>query len=95
MNLSELQIQIDDLKLMLLEPKIFIKSYFEDLINQLDIQTTKFQIEKDEELKNIMRLQEFSKRCIKEFTEGTKEYIEEVDNWRPKILKELNKADNS
>lgn len=42
MNLTELQKKVDDLKIMLLEPKLFIKDYFGDLINELDIRTTKF-----------------------------------------------------
>ena len=44
MELQEFKIQVEDLKLILLNPKLFINKYFEDLINQLDIHTINFEI---------------------------------------------------
>lgn len=58
MNSTELQSQVEDLKLMLLEPKLFVKNYFGDLINQFDIQITKFEIEKNKQIKEIKNWRE-------------------------------------
>lgn len=73
MNLSELKSQVEDLKLMLLEPKLYVKKYFEDLINQLDIQTIKFKIKKE----------------TGDSKDNSSKINEDVENWRQLIKKEL------
>ena len=60
---------------MLLEPKLYVKKYFEDLINQLDLQTTKFQIENYKKTKEKDR----------DRNEVSTNIIEESENWRQLI----------
>lgn len=43
MQLSEIKNQVKDLQLILIQPKLFITNYFDDLINQVDIQILKFE----------------------------------------------------
>ncbi len=47
MNNAELKLQIEELKLLFSNPKLFIKNYFGDLINEFDIRTTKYEIEQE------------------------------------------------
>lgn len=57
MNSTELKIQIENLRFMLLEPKLIITRYFESLINQLDVKTTKFEIaqtQKNDDTKKVL-----------------------------------------
>ncbi len=44
MNKTELKNQIEEL---FSKPKLFIKNYFGDLINELDIRTTQYEIEEE------------------------------------------------
>ena len=46
MNSNLIKNQVENLKLMLLSPKLFITKYFDELINQVDIETIKYQIER-------------------------------------------------
>lgn len=63
MELTDLKSQIEDLKLILLDPKLFIIKYFEDLTNQLDIRTTEFEI-KENSSENIDKVNDWRQRII-------------------------------
>ena len=50
MNSNLIKNQVENLKLMLLSPKLFITKYFDELINQVDIETIKYQIERKDDV---------------------------------------------
>lgn len=83
MNFTELKSQVEDLKLMLLEPKLYVKKYFEDLINQLDLQTTKFQIEKDRDRNEV------STNIIEESENWRQLMLEQLGTEECKLLNKL------
>ena len=80
MNLIELKKRIEELKLILLIPKVFINKYFGDLINQLYVNSTRFELE---------TLKEHSKLRI----ESRVKKISEILNWKQKIFNELKKTE--
>ena len=88
MELSELRTRVDDLKLMLLSPKLFINKYFDDLINQLDIQTISFEIEG----KNIKRFRSINGYSNYD-TVNLSDYIDKINDWRQIIVDELKKVE--
>ena len=89
MELSELRTRVDDLKLMLLSPKLFINKYFDDLINQLDIQTISFEIEG----KNIKRFRSINGYSNYD-TVNLSDYIDKINDWRQLTVDELKHAES-
>lgn len=84
MDLADLCAEIEDLELVLLSPKLFIKKYFEDLINLLDIQTTKIDMQQNKRIK----VSDGKSNKI------SASYVEELENWRQSIVKELEKVES-
>ncbi len=73
----------EDLK----NPKLFIKNYFGDLINELDIRTTKYEIEEE------TRANE-NEKVNNEQGNNLKQKIDEVRAWRQLIIEKLEKAEH-
>ena len=67
--------------MLLLEPKLYIKKYFEDIINQLDIATLQFEIEKSKET-------EENTEILPEIDQN------DIEIWRQQILKQLEKSEH-
>ena len=79
MNLTTLRFQIDDLKLMLLDPKLYINKYFDDIINQLDIQTTKYQNEEATDSKEIYNcVENWRQLIIEELKKAENEFLNRI-----------------
>lgn len=79
MELSVLKREIDDLKMIMLRPKLFISNYFEELINQLDISTVKFEIKNAENFDRINKADDYRHLLIKRFNEIQSDLLAHLD----------------
>lgn len=82
MNISELKSPVEALKLLLLSPKLYVTEYFNDLVNQLDIGTTKFQIAVNEkkEKKLLEAADIWRQQIIEEFEKEKKNLMNKLES---------------
>ena len=90
MEIKRLKNEINDLKLILLNPKLFINKYFDDIINQLDIRTTEYEIKEQE--KSSKRFKLNSKDSIDSKAKSS-ENVDRINDWRQLIVDELKQAE--
>ena len=81
MDSTELKSEIEDLKLMLLDPKLFINKYIDDLINQIDIQSTEYEIKANEKIKKVTTDYEVLIN------------IDKFNDWRQRMVEEIRQAE--
>ena len=75
MESKVLRTEVDDLKLMLMSPKLFIIKYFDDLINLLDIRTT------EAELKGklpIIKINDWRQLIVDELKQAESESLSKI-----------------
>ena len=95
MNKSELNSLIADLKLILYEPRVYCNQYFEDLINQLDIQTTKFEIEERKiNIEDSKSANENMKKLIDDAKKWSYCIVEQLEQAKSKLLTKISSENN-
>ena len=89
MEIKRLKNEINE-KVILLNPKLFINKYFDDIINQLDIRTTKYEIKEQE--KSSKRFKLNNKDSIDSKAKSS-ENVDRINDWRQLIVDELKQAE--
>ena len=89
MEIKRLKNEINE-KVILLNPKLFINKYFDDIINELDIRTTEYEIKEQE--KSSKRFKLNSKDSIDSKAKSS-ENVDRINDWRQLIVDELKQAE--